>query len=137
MGVLVTWGRPLITARRRLDALRFCSLHGKPEAAVYLLQSDGRSYEYSHSIPISKTRYQMQYIDAETEVLDACWVSHEEECAWCGVICRVGPFYCYQCKKLWCDGMSNGTYFRCFYGHEGWATKRDIQHLSLVPRISR
>lgn len=135
MGVLVTWDRPLSLSRPRLDPLRYCSFHGKPWAAVYLLQPDGRSYEYAHSIPITKTRYRLQYTDAETVVLDARWVSREEECAWCGVLLHHGPFHCSKCNKLMCDGMSNGTYFRCFCGFEGWAVQKPIRHMSLVPRI--
>jgi len=118
----------------RIDVMRLCAAHGRPWAAIYIRQGDG-SYRYAKSIRVTKALYRTQYTPGTQEVvtLDRRWLD-EEECAWCGS-CEEGIFWCGNCRKTVCGGMSNGRYFRCHCGGEGWVEDRELQHVAFVPRI--
>jgi hypothetical protein len=117
---------------RRADLLRICALHGRPWAAVYMLDYD--KYEYSSSIQITQTLYRTQYGPGcqETVVWDSRWIT-EETCPWCGVTSK--PFRCGKCKQLSGGCMSTGMYFRCFCGAEGMAELLAFEHVGFIPKI--
>ena len=117
----------------RIDVMRMCAVHRQPWGAVYILQKNG-SYQYAKSIRVTKALCRTQYAPGTQEIvtLDERWLD-QEECAWCGA-CEEGIFQCANCHKLVCGGLSNGRYFRCYCGGEGWAVERRMQHLAFVPR---
>lgn len=133
----------------RVDALRRCAVHtGARWAAVYTLDppeysNPERPYQYSGSIRLGADLYRTQYAPGSqvAAALDNRFLT-EEECAWCGTVTLKGitdgcggAFECKDCGELVCGGLSTGLYFRCYCGSEGWAVKKQIRNVGLIPGL--
>jgi hypothetical protein len=121
---------------RRIDLPRKCAVHkGEPWVAVYIRQADG-SYKYSDSVRVTPEMQRWQYAPGTQKIveLDNKWLEIEK-CGVCGVTVQVpaarGSFYCGGCGHSVCGGLSNGLYFRCFCGTEGWAKPTRINHTGI------